>query len=358
MVDRYIFREVVQTWGGVTLVLMLILISNSFAEYLGDAAAGTLPGGAVLTLVGLASLKYLLIVVPVGLFFGVMLALGRLYRDSEMTAMRACGVATWNVYRPIMLFSLMLTLVLAVLSLQVSPWVASTSEIVRQRAEQRAEFTHFEAGRFKSPSDEGVFYAQNVAPDGRLRGVFAERHVRGEVQIVAADAGVRKAAPNGGGRLLVLQDGYRYQGTPGEADFRIARFDNYGIRIQAGTSEYGSNDIDTKSTAELWGVPTPEARAEVQWRIAFPVSALVLAFLAVPLARTQPRQGRYGKLFAAILVYIIYSNILGVARVWVERGTTPIGVGLWWVPGLAIVIAFVLLWRQRELKRYPRVEAA
>ncbi|HET7306494.1 MAG TPA: LPS export ABC transporter permease LptF [Gammaproteobacteria bacterium] len=351
IVDRYIFREVLQTWGAVTLVLMLILVSNQFASYLGDAAAGTLPGGAVLTLVGLAALNYLLIVVPVGLFFAIMLALGRLYHDSEMTAMRACGVASWDVYRPVMLFTLMLTIGLAVLSLEVSPWVVATSDAVQNLAQRQAEFTHFEAGRFKSVGGNGIFYAEGVAPDGRLKDVFAENHQQGEVRIVAADAGVQKPAPDGHGRFMVLRDGWRYQGTPGKADFRIARFDKYGVRIKPGGS-YSASDISGKPTASLWRTPTTEARAEIEWRIAIPVSALVLAFLAVPLSRLQPRQGRYGKFFAAVLTYIIYSNVLGAARIWVEHQAVPVGIGLWWVPGVAVVAAVLLLWRQRELKAY------
>lgn len=355
IVDRYLFREVAQTWGAVTLVLLLILVSNRFAQFLGEAAAGSLPGGAVLTLIGLAALNYLLIVVPVGLFFAIMLALGRLYRDSEMTALRACGIGSWQVYRPVMAFTALLALALVVLSLEVGPWGVATSDAVRHRAERKAEFTHFEAGRFKSPGGDGVFYAEGVGAGGRLRGVFAETHSHGEVQIVSAESGVQEPAPDGNGRMLVLANGYRYQGTPGTANFRMARFKHYGVRIASSGAGYASSSTDAMPTAALWGLSTPKASAEIQWRIAFPVSALVLAFLAVPLARTHPRQGRYGKLFAAILVYVIYSNVLGVARVWVERGLAPAAIGLWWVPVSAIILALVLLWRQRELRHYPRL---
>jgi lipopolysaccharide export system permease protein len=339
----------------VSLVLLLILVSNSFARYLGQAAAGTLPGGAVLNLVGLASLKYLLIVVPVGLFFGIMLALGRLYNDSEMTAMRACGIASWNVYRPIMLFAVMLTIGLTVLSLEVSPWVATRSADVRQQAKSEARFTHFEAGRFKSAGDNGIFYARAIGAGGTLKHIFAASRQPDGDRVVIADSGIEQPVERGTGTLMVLRHGYRYEGRPGEADFRIARFKRYGVRIHPGGKRHRTPDVDQKPTAELWAAPGAGARAELEWRIAIPVSALVLAFLAVPLARTQPRQGRYGRLFAAILVYIIYSNVLGVARVWVERQIGPgTSVGLWWVPAIGVAVAIVLLWRQRELKLYAR----
>ncbi len=335
--------------------MLLILVSNSFARYLGQAAAGTLPGGAVLSLVGLASLKYLLIVVPVGLFFGIMLALGRLYNDSEMTAMRACGIASWNLYRPIMLFAVMLTIGLTVLSLEVSPWVATTTSKVRQHAKSEARFTHFEAGRFKSAGDNGIFYARAIGSGGTLKHIFAASREPDGERIVVADSGIEQAAKRGTGTLMVLRHGYRYEGTPGKADFRIARFKRYGVRIHPGGSARATRDIDQKPSAELWAMPGAKARAELEWRIAIPVSALVLAFLAVPLARTQPRQGRYGRLFAAILVYIIYSNVLGVARVWVERRIGPgVSLGLWWVPAIGVAAALVMLWRQRELQLYAR----
>ncbi|HET7676196.1 MAG TPA: LPS export ABC transporter permease LptF [Gammaproteobacteria bacterium] len=360
LVDRYLLRETAQTWAAVTLVLLVILVSNRFALLLGDAAAGTLAAGSVFALIGLAALNYLVIIIPVGLFFGIMLALGRLYRDSEMTAMMACGIGSWNIYRPVMLFTGLLVVVLAVLALNVSPWAAASSDAVRARGEHEAEFTHFEAGRFKSPGNNGgVFYAEAVDSDGRLHHVFAETHTGGEVQIVSAASGVQAPAPDGNGRFLILTDGYRYQGVPGTAGFRVARFKHYGVRIAPGASGYSQGtDTAAQPTAALWSMPTAEARAEIEWRIAMPVSALVLAFLAVPLARTHPRQGRYGKLFAAVLVYIIYSNVLAVARVWVEREWIPGPVGLWWVPAVTVVLALVLLWRQRELRRYSPLEGA
>lgn len=359
IIDRYIGREVARTWGGVTVVLLLILVSNSFARYLGDAAAGKLPADAVLVLAGLAALKYLMIVMPVGLFLGIMLALGRLYSESEMTAMRACGVSTWQVYRPVMLFSLIIALGLAVLSLGVSPWVATKTDMVRQNAKQQAKFTHFQAGSFKRHGDNGVFYSQSVSPDGRLLGVFALRlSDDGSAQLVTATDGVQQADGNSQGQLLVLQDGYRYEGVPGQADFRIADYRSYGIRIRPKAVSIDSDELETTPTVTLWGMASRAARAERQWRIVIPLSVLVLAFFAVPLSRTRPRQGRYGKLFAAILVYITYQNVAGVARVWVEKGIAPALVGLWWVPILAVIWALVLLWKQRELRRYHRsVEA-
>lgn len=356
--DRYIFRETLQTWGAVTLVLLLILVSNRFAQFLGEAAGGALPGSAVFLLVGLAALNYLLIIIPVGLFFAIMLTLGRLYRDSEMTAMMACGVGSWQVYRPVMLLAVMLAMVLTVLSLQVGPWVVATSNTIRHRAEREAQFTNFEAGRFKPIDNNGVFYAEDIGPQGRLRKVFAETHSQGEVQIVSAASGIQAPAGDGGGRLLILKDGFRYQGTPGQADFRIARFDHYGVRIQPGGEGYASNSVEATPTAKLWQQATARALAEIQWRIAIPLSALVLAFLAVPLARVHPRQGRYGKLFAAILVYIIYSNVLGVADVWIERGAVSATIGLWWVPALVVLLTVAILFRQRELKHYPARQAS
>ncbi|HLW73749.1 MAG TPA: LptF/LptG family permease, partial [Gammaproteobacteria bacterium] len=92
IVDRYLAKEAALTVGAVTGVLLLILLSNKFAGLLGDAAAGRLPRDTVFTLLGLASIKFFIVVVPVSLFLAIMLTLGRLYRDSEMTTLMACGV--------------------------------------------------------------------------------------------------------------------------------------------------------------------------------------------------------------------------------------------------------------------------
>lgn len=348
IVDRYLARETVFTWAAVTVILMLILLSNRFALLLGDAAAGRLPRDTVFALLGLASVSYFIVVVPVALFLAVMLALGRLYRDSEMTTFMACGVGPGQIYRPIMGVALVLAVVLALLSLQAAPWAARLTNIIKSYGQHNAQVGSFESGSFKQDQQgRGVLYAAGVSGGGHeLRDVFMAGPNGERQDVVSAATGTRILNGDQGAGTLVLHDGYRYDGVPGAADFRIVQFGQYSIRLSPGAPAAGQESYSAMPTSALLRDATPGALSEFQWRVSVPLSALLLVFLAVPLARTSPRQGRYGRLFIAILTYVIYSNLLGVARAWLQRSLLPAAIGIWWVLVLLLIAALILLYQQ------------
>ena len=345
--DRYLLKEVVYTFVSVTGVLLFILLSNQFAQVLGEAAAGRLPRGAVLQLLGLTSLEYLTILVPVSLFLSVMLAFGRLYKDSEMAAIMACGIGPARLYRPLMLIAILAAVLLAWLSLDLAPWSAETAHVLRKSAQRDAELSSLEAGRFRSAAGgDTVFYAESVNSEAMMANVFIQRQEGEQVQVAVADRG--QLEKDSEPPFFVLYDGTRFEGTPGLADFRIIEFREHGIPIILPAPDLTAYDSEMLPTAALIGSAALRDKAELQWRLSVPLSALLLALLALPLSRTNPRQGRYGKLTIAILFYIVYSNMLGAARVWSERGLVPMEIGLWWVHLLVLLVAAVLLLQQNR----------
>lgn len=345
ILDKYLFKEVGQTWVAVTGVLLLILVGNQFARILGDAASGELPRNAIFALLGLTSLNYLTVLVPVGLFLAIMLALGRLYKDSEMAAIIACGVGPTALYRPLIVFALLVAGLLAALSLEGAPWAMRQIHDLKAEAEQEAEVGALAAGRFRSSGFGIVFYAQSVTADGRLKDVFLQRR-RGEVEeVVVASFAEQLTDPQSNVRLMVLSDGMRFEGIPGEPGFRTTRFAEHGVPIKLDDPTSALDDVEAQPTRMLLSQTSAASRAELHWRLSAPISAMVLVLLALPLSRTTPRQGRYGKLALAILIYIVYSNMLGAARVWVEQERLPAGLGLWWVHALVLLLACYLLFR-------------
>jgi lipopolysaccharide export system permease protein len=363
ILDRYLFRETLETWAGVTGVLLLILLASRFAFYLGDAAAGRLPGSAVFTLLGLSVVTYLTLIIPLGLFLAVMLAFGRLYRDSEMAALMACGVGIRDLYRPLLRLAGLLAAVLLVLALFVGPWAAEKSFLVRKHAEHEAEVAVFESGRFKSTRDgSAVYYAEHVDQQTlALDKVFVQRIDRvpakgldaagkpattERISVITARSGRQETDPATGTRRLVLRDGRRYTGVPGEPTFSVIEFAEHGVVIDVADPNLVSDDRKLRPTNDLIAEGSPKALAELNWRIGVAISALVFALLALPLSRANPREGRFARLFAAILLWIIYSNLLGVVRLWLDREKLPPEVGLWPVHLLFVAIALALLVRQ------------
>jgi lipopolysaccharide export system permease protein len=356
LISRYILRETFSAWLIVVAVLFLLFMTNQFAEILGDAAADRLPRDAVFAIFALMSMNYVTLLTPIALFLGVMLALARLNRDCEMAALSACGVGPGRLLVPVLTLTVVLAGASTWLALFLAPAASSRIEEIKFRAEQDMQLGALEAGKFTSPdSGRTVLYAREVLGD-ELHDVFLE-HQRGDrVVAILAERGERVVDPATGEISFVLRQGRRYEGVPGDNDFVVLEFDEHGIPIRP--DDDGEEFVEiaaSKPTAELLASPLPQDRAELQWRISLPISVLVLALLAVPLSRSAPREGRYARLGIGLLCYLIYTHMLAIARVQVEREAVPDWLGMWWVHAAALAVATVLLLRQSGVLVRSRV---
>ncbi|MDJ0916265.1 MAG: LPS export ABC transporter permease LptF [Woeseiaceae bacterium] len=345
ILDRYIFREVASTWLAVTGVLLLILLTNQFARVLGDVAKGKLPKNAALEVIGLSAVQYLNILVPIGLFLAVMLAMGRLYRDSEMPAMMACRVGLAGVYRPIAMLLVPLTLLVAWVAIEVGPKSMLSVDMIGAEAKREADLASIEPGRFTMfGPDNAVVYGESVDENGVMSGVFIQRRTtESAIEVVVADRGEQVASEDPNTRLLVLTNGRRYEGVPGTAQFRVVEFAEHGIPYRLPSLEAPDPRPRAMSVQQLAASSDPEHLAELHWRLGIPISTILLGILAVPLSRSQPRAGRYGRLAIGLLVFIIYFNMLNAAKAWIEQGTVDPMVGLWWVHASVLAIALGML---------------
>ena len=353
--DRYLLKEVIKGWLAVTLFLWLILVSNRLVDYLGDAVSGDIPANLIFKLIGLKMVWYLVQVVPFALALGVVLALGRLYRDNEMTVMSACGVGPWNIYKPLLGFGTVIAIILAWLSLSVSPELQGMSFKLETLAKQRAGLTLLGAGRFNElQSGRLIFYAERLSADKQnMENLFIVLRNRKKLeklpQLLTARSAYRKIDAETGDSFLVLVDGYRYEGKPGEANYRIMKFRKYGVRIDLPGAPKVQEKQESIPSAVLLQSADPIDVAELQWRLVMPVSVIVLLLLAVPLCKSAPREGHYGRMVVAILLFVIYYNLLATAKYWVGEGTVPAVIGLWWVPVLPVLLMMVLLNSERIL---------
>ncbi|KAB7628339.1 LPS export ABC transporter permease LptF [Alkalilimnicola sp. S0819] len=361
IVARYLIREVVQAWLAVTLVLVAVLLTNRLVRFLAEAASGEIPGDVVLALLGYKALSHLGLVLPASFFLGVVLAFGRLYRDTEMAALGACGIGPRRLYQALLLLAVPLAGVVGLMALQLGPWADRAGEQLQLEAQQRVDVAGLRAGRFLQIQDlSGTFYLERFSADGsRMEDVFVQtRGEGGELVLIAAARGRQEIHPETRDRHLVLEDGYRYQGVPGSPQWRVVRFERHGVLIRE--AEVGEARLrhGGMPTEVLLASDAPRLRAELQRRLSAPLMVFVLALLAVPLSRSSPRDGRYGRLLAAVLVYAIYSNLLTVAQGWMEDGDLPVALGLWWVHGLLAALGLILLWREYGLRRRPRAVEA
>ncbi|HXS80383.1 MAG TPA: LPS export ABC transporter permease LptF [Gammaproteobacteria bacterium] len=346
LIGRYIFREAFGSWLVVMAVLFLIFMTNQLADILGDAAASRLPREAVLAIFGLTALRYLTFLTPITLFLGVTLALARLNRDGEMAALFACGVSTGRMLVPIGAFTLLLALGLTWLSLELTPAASRRIEEIRFTAEQNAELTAIEPGKFTTPdSGDTVLYAREVVGD-ELRDVFLQTQRGDRVSIVLAERGRRIVDPSTGELSFALYNSRLYEGIPGESKFLVVEFDEQLVPIRPREEDEFVEAVAAKPTRELFRSRALADRGELHWRMSFPISLFVLALIAVPLSRTSPREGRYARLGIALFVYLIYENLLSIGRFWVERGVLTDAVGMWWVHAAVALLGLLMLARE------------
>jgi lipopolysaccharide export system permease protein len=301
----------------------------------------------VFDLIALGAVMNLSVIVPVGLLLSVVLTLGRLYHDSEMAALQACGYAPARLLAPLFVFAAVIAVGLAWLSFFQVPRADSQVQSLRRSAIKEAQFGQLDAGRFRSFSGgDAVFYAERVDADGVLHNVFVRHESGGRIELALANTATYSKAAANGMHFVTLFNGRRYEGTPGLSDFRVIEFLEHGIPISTPADAIGPQDPDTKPTRELWGTGDASDIAQLQARASSPLMALVLTLVAVPLSRLRPRQGRYARVGFAIVVYFVYSNLLAAAKVWVEKGELPPAIGVWWVHVAVLGLGLYLIFRE------------
>lgn len=353
IIKRYLIREVLSTLMVVTLILMLLFMSNQFVRYLHWAAIGKYASNIIMSLM-VAQVPLLLgLLLPLGLYLGILLSFGRLYVDSEMVVLAACGLTQRRLLGVVMQLALGVAILVAIFMLWLNPTILAYKESLLLNGSGQSLLQTIFPGRFEA-SDDGrtVYYVERLSRNRqKAYGIFMAKLPAKHTpsisddywRLLSANMAKEEVDEKTDEDFLVMHDGYRYFGQPGQKDFRIIRFEKYGFRLLENTEKY-VREIDALPTLALIKLSqhSREAQAELHWRLGLPISALLLAFLAVPLAQVNPRSGRYIRLLPATLIYVLYANLMFVGRAWLEQGTLAPIWGLWWIHLMLLVIAFSL----------------
>ncbi|WP_308368277.1 MULTISPECIES: LPS export ABC transporter permease LptF [unclassified Microbulbifer] len=362
IIFRYLCRELLFATLAVSAVLLLMVMSGRFVKYLAEAAAGELSANILFSLMGYRLPGFLELVLPLGFFVGILLAYGRLYIESEMTVLHACGFSERRLLGYTLAPALGVSLVVAAMSLYLTPTGMERSSGLLTADKSRSEFDHLVPKKFvATEGDRAVYYAKALSRDrSTMYDVFLAELSSGRAEtetaqqtVTLAREGVQQVDPETGLRYLVLRDGYRYEGVPGQRDYRLMKFASYEVLLEIPEMRQRSRDrIESASTLDLWHSDGREERANLHWRFSLPVLVLVVAVLAVPLSRTNPRQGRYAKMIPAVLLYITYLVILQGVRGAIEDGKIGNPAAIWLVHPPFLILGLLLL-GGRERRRCP-----
>lgn len=359
VIFRYISRELYVTLLGIVMVLLIIFMSNQFVHYLHFAASGHITMSAVTQLMSFQIPFLLAYLLPLALYLCILIVFGRLYLDHEMTVMSACGMPPSYFLTIILSFAVVIALVVGGLMLWLEPLLDNQRIKIFYASAAKATVEKVMPKRFQTLGPDLVFYADDVDRiQLSMHDVFFAQGgkpkpdsggIRPWDITIAKDA---REVYQDNGHFIEFLNGFRYSGTPGLPNFQTVQYQKYGIRLTHEMSTH-SGWPSNASTASLWPQrQNPKVAAELHWRMAMPISVMVLALLAFPLSRVNPRRGKFGQLVPAILLYIVYGNLLFLGRNWVRKGSIHFDIGMWWVHGLMILVAIGLLIYRRTKNAY------
>ena len=347
ILKRYINSEILRTCGAILVVLILIFISTRFIKYIQLAVDGTISSASVFSLLGLQLPAMAGFLLPLSFFIAILLTFGRLYSDNEMAVISSVGVGELQLAKNILPLAVILAVLSAVLSFYVNPWSSYQTKTLLAQEKAEAKFGAFSPGRFQENLNKtGVVFVESKDSSGEIQGIFAVTGLGEQsetIQIQTAnkgrfwnETGKNKQGEQRTQDYLVLENGATYSLDKTANAWSITDYGAYFMRVEPPQAESLSLKNKSISTRQLLESPRSPEWAELHWRLAAPISILILCFMAVPLARTQPRKGKFSRLFPAIMVYLAYALLMMNGRRFIETEKLPDFVGLWWAHVLAI----------------------
>ena len=342
---RYLAKEMLQVTFAITCIVLLIIMSGRFVNYLVQVANGSLSAHFLFAIMSYRIPEFLVMIIPLSLFLGIIMAYGRLYVDNEMIVMVACGMSQGMLLRITTVPAIGVMIIVALLSTLVAPWGMQRVEQIFSQQHAMNEFDTLAPGIFQTFEDSGrVTYTESLSDNNQqMDKVFIANQSAdpnsAEISLILAEKS--RIANVDGQRYLILLNGYRYDLIPGAKIVRITDYQIYGIRIKENAVDNEISKEHALPTSQLFQSNNSYI-AELQWRISLPLLIPIIVLLAVPLSKVNPRQGRFVKLLPGLLLYLLYLALLIFARAMINDGRLSPTIGVWWVHGVYLLLGLVL----------------
>ena len=359
LIFRYLSKQILQVMAAVTVILLVVAVTSRFIRYLGDAVAGQLASDILLALMLFRVPDSLLVIIPMALFLGIILAYGRMYADNEMVILFGSGLSQRRLLALTLTSALIVMLIMGVLSLVLAPWGLRESERMMLSQQELTEVDLIVAGQFQRfARGARVTYAErieNTEAGRQLNNVFvavapAPESGNSAPSIVLAESARPQIDVATGSRYMRLERVLQYEGEPGAANFRIGQFGSQSILLPEPTEFEPVVEEAALPTLSLLGSTDIAERAELQWRLSTILLIPVITLIAVPMSKVNPRQGRFSKLIPAALLYASYFVALQFCRDLVAEGELSPLLGLWWVHGVYLLLGVLLYFSGGSLR--------
>ncbi len=353
ILDRYFLRELAQTVAATVVVLLVIVTGSAFAKVLQQVANGSFPPSVMFQVLGLRTLDGLTNMMPLASFIGVLMGLGRMYRESEMHVLASSGMGPRGLLRPVLILGAVLVAITALVSLWLGPWATRTSDAMVTAANRSVIAAGLDAGRFTNlPGKGGIIFVDSLSRDGtRLGRTFvasqdSDKDGVPHLKVVSAASGELYQESNGDGRFIAFNGGWQYDIPLGADNWRVMQYERNNTSLSDVKADDDEDPAHSKSSWTLARSDAPDDRAELAWRTSAPPLTLVLLILALPLSRSSPREPRYGRLLLAIVTFYLYYTVLALGRAQIGKGHWHNTLPLWLLHALVLALAGWMLWKQ------------
>ncbi len=349
IIEHYIYRELFQKLLWIMSLLILVIASNRFVGFLADAAEGDLPADMVFLMLAYKMLATLPKILPISILVAMLLAFSRMASDRELVILAASGISKLFQMGVVLRFALAFCLFGSVVTLFLAPWAEQGVHNLKERAKQESDISGIKAGQFKEFSQgDRVVYVQNPSPDkASMEEVFLQVRQQGKLGLLTSDSARFRLDKKSGNKYIVFSDGRRYVGKPGLLDYQITEYEKYAILTESAETNAPGAKSAALSTSEILGSDSRIHQAEFQWRISLIISSLLLSLLAILLMQAHTSERRYMPFVIGISIYLIYSNLLGIAKTLLNRDVIPGFIGLWWVHLLLVLVLVALYYLPR-----------
>lgn len=334
---KYLIRELLHTLLAIVMVLLVVILSVTLVKYLSQTASGSLPLSSVISLIGIELPRFLAMLLPISFFLSIVLTYGKLFANSELLVMFSCGLSWWRLALYTLVPGLILAVLVGFLSCYVTPLMSYYRDNLLAISSAKANTLSLAAtGRFLSLGNKVVYI--NHSHGGTSRNLFIyQKQAHDKTRIILSPKGYMQPNREGKAKSLVLQDGRVYEAKIGEKNYQLLSFKQYQANLTHSLYSVSHQNTASMSTVALLQHPGVRQLTQFQWRLALPITVLIVGLLGVAICGVGPRKGRYSKLINAILLFIIYFNLITVVRSWMSQGEWPLGLGLW-----SIEIVFAL----------------
>ena len=353
IIKRYIHKELFQKLLWILGLLILIFASNKFVGFLSDAAEGNLPADMVFMMLGYKMLATLPKIFPISILMATLLVFTRMANDRELIIMEGAGASKAFQMKIVTQFAIIFCFLVTFVTLYAAPWAEQNIHLLKERAKEESDISGIRPGQFKEFNQvDRVVYVENFLPEKSLmKDVFLQVRQEKNLGVLASDNAYFRYDRKSGNRYIIFNDGQRYVGEPGLLDYEITEYEKYAILIENVTRKAEAVKTSAISTNEIIGSDNMTHKAELQWRISLIIICLSLSLFSVLLVQSSANEKRYTPFIIGISVYLIYSNLLGIAQTLLRREIIPDFVGLWSVHLIFLSILFFLYY-------FPRIQIA